>query len=328
MYALYTINVTARLDDGNAAQNYIASCYAKDINTTLSLLNNQTLGWSDLDHRLIFFDDPSTYSLRGMSTGQNYVQAKNVVFDVKESNFTTGSVATIPLRFNIDRNVSIPDLPIVIRKNDFNVTTSESPYSGALKLVMGKDFGRTSDTNITFVYGRLDTNDELQNTITGNDGNVTLQYEIYNPMVVDSSGNLVPQINMPIFTGMPRSPNSVNWLINTNHTLAEGTINKILYKGTDIYKSGIGTVQIIQDAYNQGKHTLQLHYYGSTYPYIAAMDVNASSWLIYNKFDQNAQTVPLYTKFNSAGIWMGVGNDIQTPGESNQSTINKYRINW
>ncbi len=326
MYALYTINVTARLNDGTAAQNYIASCYAKDVNSTLSLLNNRTLGWSDLNHRLIFFDDPNRYSLRGL-TG-NYVQAKNVIFDVKESNFTTGSVATIPLRFNIDRNVSIPDLPIVIRKNDFNLTTSEKPYSGVIKLVTGEDFGRAIDSNITLVYGRLDTNDELQNTITGNDGNVTLQYEIYNPMIVDAAGNLVPQVSMPIFAGMPRSPNSVNWIVNTNHTLAQGTINKILYKGTNVYKTGVGTVRVTQDTYAQGKHILKLHYNGNTFPYIAAMDVNASSWLIFNKFNQNAQTVPLHTKFIKAGNWMGVGSNIHNAGESNQSTINKYRINW
>ncbi len=328
MYARYDITITARLADDSAARNYVKSCYARDINSTLNLLSNQTLGWSDMAHRLIFFDDPAHYSLHGLGAGNNYVRASSVTFDVKESNFTTGSMATIPLRFNIERNVSIPDLPIIFHKNDYNISTSEKPYTGAIKLVHGEDFDRSSDTNITFVYGRLDTNNEEQNTITGSDGNVTVLYEIYNPLSVDATGNIVPKVNLPLFGSMTRSPNNPNWLINNQHTLAEGNINNIYYQGTNVFETGAGTVRITQDSYANGKHALKLHYGGSNYPYLATMDVNTSDWLVYNKYNQNAATVPLHTKFIRAGKWMGVGSDINGTIESNQSQINRYRIDW
>ncbi|MDD2358181.1 MAG: hypothetical protein PHX13_09760, partial [Thiovulaceae bacterium] len=62
MSAPLTLNTTAVLDGGGTATNYTKDCFAKDINTTLSLMNNQNLSWGTSQARVKFFDDLNTTS--------------------------------------------------------------------------------------------------------------------------------------------------------------------------------------------------------------------------------------------------------------------------
>ncbi|BCD67662.1 hypothetical protein [Nitratiruptor sp. YY09-18] len=321
MHATMNISITALLDDNTPAQNYVKSCYAKDINTTITLNNNKNLGWSNLSNRIQFFEDQNYYTIRGTSTG--VLQSPNIIIDINESNFTTGSVATIPLQFNIKRKVNIADIPFVVAKNDFNISTEENTT-----VVHGFDFNRVNDKNVTFVYARLRTGDIEENIIQGNDGNITTYYEIYNPLQATATGTSLAA-NFPLFAGMSQDPQDPNWIINNLHTNQNlGTIQKMKYKGGDIFHSRVGNIAIINNSLNNGSHTLQARYYRASFPFIVTTDVNVSSWLVYNKYDPNAATVPLHFKFINPGNWKGTGKAIIQGNESNQSKINRYRINW
>jgi len=128
------ISINAILDNDSIASNYTAGCFAKDINYTVSLINDRLLTWSSTQNRIRFFDDGSSSNIISSNTNPS-------TFKTTEGNFT-GGTANVTIKFNFDRNVTIADNPFVIYKNDFNITVSE--INGTTS---GKDFNRSVDQN-------------------------------------------------------------------------------------------------------------------------------------------------------------------------------------
>lgn len=190
MSAPLTLTTTARLEGGGTATNYTRNCFAKDVNTTLSLTNNKLLSWSDTHNRIRFFDDVNVTS---HLLTQTLNQAQ---FETTDGNFTNG-VASITFRFNFDRNETRTDNPFKIARNDFNITQIID-----LDGTIGNDFSRINDANATFVYGRIIPRDVR---VFGNvDFTANAWYEVFNTPTIGT-------------TVLSPSRNASQWYINSLH---------------------------------------------------------------------------------------------------------------
>ena len=284
----------AILDNNATATNYTKGCFAKDINYTISLINNKTLSWSDTVNRIKFFES-STSDKLSLKT-----------FKSTEGNFTSG-IANLSFGFNFDRKTSIADEPFIISKNDFNITVQEISSS-----ITGADFNRSNDQNVTFYYGRVhapDYIDEDRNRII----NALIYYEVYMKNGTDFA-NLKGN----------ESVNDVYWYINTKHKLSDGNISSLTPKN--------GAIISISPAHsttiNSGVEQYTLVYNGSKFPYKDKININSSSWLIFNIANPSATSNSFSATFPSpSSEWSGVGKTGKTV-DLNISTSTQRRIEW
>ena len=297
-----TINTTAILNGGGTATNYTKNCFAKDINTTISLMNNQTLSWGTSQSRVKFFDDLNTTSRLRSQTGSQ------AIFSSSEGNFTNGATA-LTFKVNFDRNVSIPDNPFNIAKNDFNIT-SIIDTSGTT----GNDFSRTANMNATFVYGRTHA---PRYRYSGSSGPAQIYYETY----CDKDGN---KTMLP--SGSIGSSDSVGWYLNPQHNVStDGNITTI----TD--KNGLHVSHSTPTNISGGLTTTLTYDQAKGYPYKTTMQVTPSSWLIYDQYNASETTNDFEVEFyGSSNNWTG-----KTPAGVNQTTtdskvapVTSKRILW
>lgn len=293
MSATTNMTITARLDDNATATSYTEKCYAKDINTTITLLNNPT-DWSSNNHstaknRITFFDDNTTTSFENNATG-------TATLSSNEGNFTNG-VANIMAKFNFKRIINNPDDPFKIARDDFNISVIDTNNTS------GSDFDRTvNDYNTTFYYGRVHAPDQR---FQGDEGDATIYYEVYcqdcNETKYNINGN--------------ESVDSINWYNNTLHVnTIPGNYNQSNPTAQD------GTAPIITD-YN----TLNLQHAA---PHKDKITLTPNSWLVHDSFDSSANTTDFIVEFYKAGSkWAGEGQLGETV-DVNISTRQNRRLDW
>jgi trimeric autotransporter adhesin len=249
MSAPLILTTTAKLDGGGTATNYTAKCFARDINTSVSLMNNKLLTWSDAQNRINFYDDRNVTSFLRSQTGSSAILGSS------EGNFTSGT-AQLTFLFNFDRNQTIPDDSFMIARNDFNITSIVDQNG-----TTGNDFIRTGDINATFVYGRIVPRDVR---IFGNVAfNANGWYEIYN---VQNLG------------GVPLVPsrNDSMWYINNEHIdTGDGDANITrIQQGSSSTASNISSSSILTGIETYG-------FAAQTPPYGAKAHIGTESWLWY-----------------------------------------------
>jgi hypothetical protein len=302
MSATATATITARLDNNTTASAYSANCYAKDINTTISLIDEPLASeWLTNDRnatvRIRFFDTNTTNSELN-ATGSSTLSSG-------QNNFNNG-IANITINFNFDRNTSIPDEPFHISRNDFNISVIDT--NG----VTGIDFNRTNDTNTTFYYGRVYAPDQ---TFNDNNENAQFHYEVYcqdcNRTSLNIAGN--------------ESINNINWYQNTLHVnttfgtynnLNPSALNGTLIGGTTLNTLGLTAPNL---------------------PHVDRITYTPHPWLIFNPSNPNATTDDFMVEFTSRGGWGGEGS-VDGSDDNNtglfihrQDTINNQiqkRMDW
>ncbi len=299
MSANLKFKITAILDDNSTATNYTANCYAKDINSTIALLNNP-VNWLNGNpnalHRIIFFDDSNTTYLESNATA-------TATFLTKDNNFTNG-VANILTIFNFRRDSTKTDEPFNVMKNDFNISVINT------NSITGNNFNRTIDKNTTFYYGRVHAPDYR---FKGKSGNATIYYEVY------SDQNKSVRNSFDI--NGSESIDSINWYINTLHNSSnEGNVTK--YSSVDDVKfqnNTSNTTKSTTSSINQGNESINLT--APKTPYKDKIDMNSSSWLIYNPTD-------FQVEFQDDGKkWAGQGKLGHTI-DTNISKRSNRRLNW
>jgi hypothetical protein len=295
--AILDDNTTSTISDNPIAINYTKNCYAKDINYTIRLINDQNLSWSSTKNRIKFFQDnnSSISSLKNLGVG--YAD-----FNSSQLNFNQG-IGRVKTYFNFDRNLSKTDEPFKIFKNDFNLT-SITDADG----VSGSDFNRNTNQNTTFYYARVHSPDYRVN---GNTVNVKIYYEVY-----------CRDCNQTNFNSLgSESIDSIYWYINKNdNNISNGHIYNFInsVKINPITPSTTKT---------NGEESDTVTYNGSTFPYRERIDINASSWLIYNPYNSTATTNNFNVEFLGSGSWAGIGNTGKTV-DLNISVKGSKRIDW
>lgn len=306
MSATATATITARLDNNTTASAYSANCYAKDINTTISLIDEPLASeWLTNDRnatvRIMFFDTNTTNSELN-ATGSSTLSSG-------QNNFNNG-IANITINFNFDRNTSIPDEPFHISRNDFNISVIDT--NG----VTGIDFNRTNDTNTTFYYGRVYAPDQ---TFNGNNGNAQFHYEVYcedcNRTSLNIAGN--------------ESINNINWYQNTLH--ANATLGSFIRTNPTTPPTPLSGTTIGASTLN----TLGLT--APNLPHVDRITYTPHPWLIFNPSNPNATTGDFMVEFTSRGGWGGEGT-VDGSDDNNtglfihrQDTINNQiqkRMDW
>ena len=266
MSASALATITARLDDNTTATAYTANCYANDINTTTSLikeplpiewLNNET----NATNRIRFFADGVTTNSELNATGSS-------IFSTTQNNFNNG-IANITIMFNFDRNITIPDEPFHIAKNDFNITVIDE--NG----LTGVDFNRSIDQNTTFYYGRAHAPDYR---FSGNIGTAMMYYEVYAKDLNQSQ-----RVAFGI-TGN-QGIDSVNWYQNALHVNTAGTTNPFSATITIGAQTNATTSSVVLT---------------HAPPHVGKVNLGSNSWL-------NHYPTDFTVEFYSSGSWAGSG---------------------
>lgn len=305
MTASSIATITARLDNNSTATAYSANCYAKDINTTISLItvppsNEWLTNNSNATSRILFFADGTTTISEINATGSS-------TFSTPQNTFNNG-IANINFGFNFDRNTTTPDEPFHIKRDDFNLTAVNT--SG----ITGSDFNRTiNDYNTTFYYGRVHAPDYRgENDITA-----PIYYEVYCKDCNKTDFNITGNESM----------DSLNWFTNALHnTGTPGQVALFNSIGATNFPTA-GTA--VSGAINNGSETQTLRH--PTPPAVDKITMTPSgSWLLYNQFNPLATTNDFTVEFIQSGNWAGQGKLGQTIDDTNTSVSKRSnrRLEW
>jgi len=322
----------------NTLSNFVDKCYAKplDLNVTKSdttLVDNingnaivYQLNFNNLDENsaIILLDtqdinetDPTAPSI-GLTTPAGYfTKALN------------GSMNTI-LNLNYDRNISIVANPKSITFDKYKVSctvvadcTFNADYKNDKKSKGNLTIDGNGGLNGTVIhyYGR--TNAPRQRFVTPvgttalNPAIDFIYYEVY-CSGVGCDKTLLQNGPTSMSTDDPR------WFVNTNHKKGFGIAGNIFQKGFGAGARVSGTV-------TTGNHpdSTNLVYNASRgYPYKATMENNASTWLIYNRFDSNDKRNEFEVEFsNGASSWAGQHDTNTTTNRHGVSKTNR-RSMW
>jgi len=173
--------------------------------------------------------------------------------------------------------------------------------------------GTTLNQNKAFLYGRTHAQRERY---LGAEGNATIYYEVYCNVAEDGNKSLLPNGLNAKYSDDPR------WFINTQQQTAyDGKVNTISQKATtDIDISNItnATPTKAQLNYNETKG----------YPYKATMEINSSNWLLYNKYNENANKNRFEVEFiKSNSSWGGIKETNSTTHRDAAEQTNR-RLMW
>jgi hypothetical protein len=123
---------------------------------------------------------------------------------------------------------------------------------------------------------------------------------------------------------------SDEWYVNTTHSDQDGNITKATPIKTEVSFNGYNPYTIETPLNINGKATPTVSYDESKgYPFMSRIELETVPWLIYNKYDPNANSVSYFVEFfKSAAGWAGKGFDVGIHVDENISTIPNRRINW
>jgi hypothetical protein len=290
MSATIDFGVTARLEDNNTATAYDGLCYAKDINSTIEMRTATPHGWGTNDstaiNRIRYFDDGNI-----TTTFEQNATVGEVTLSSTEGNFTAGT-ANLTALFNFDRNISIPDMPFIISKNDFNITViDENGTTGA-------DFNRTNDENSTFYYGRVFAPDQPGQRSPIN--NVRIYYEVF------CGGCTTNDFNITGSAGVE----DTRWNQNIHHDdIGQGQVYIFDSVGSTQFSKPANAAQVNTLATAAGEITdgiqlINLHEVNDKTDHIT---MDPDDWLLFNRFDPTANTNDFWVNFTSNSGWAGEG---------------------
>lgn len=296
-------NTPNNIWDNNIATNYIGNCFAKDTNSTITLINNKTLGWSDTQTRIWMYDTNST----------TYQNTLPISFTNSASLFlasTPGKSSPVIL-VNFDRNASKMDNPFQLSKNDFNVTIAELNTSTP---VSGSDFNRTNNASTTFIYARTHAS---RQRYEGNTGSANIYVEEF------CYGNDCNATLLNSFSSHRKRIDDIRWFVNEEHNSSlDGTPGTVTeYNG--LTKVTAGAVNITPNP-----NTVSLTYHGTTFPYKTTMENNASAWLIYNKDNATATKNQFSVEFEKAGTAWSGEHETTTTTETKSAIRTNRRTMW
>ncbi|MBN2896095.1 MAG: hypothetical protein JXK05_09430 [Campylobacterales bacterium] len=293
MGAEINVSVDAISNTGAVLTNYTALCFAK--NGNLFITHSGDPHGVNPPNWLIAYD---------ATNDRNYTNQAPISpnkFDFNESAFNNGSAA-LSVKINFDRNVSTPINPFRFNINDINFSDAS-----------GVDGNLTVDENLTYYYSRIHA---PRYRFQGSEGNATLYYEVY----CDNDGNrtLLQQITPNEIL----SVDSVNWYRNNLHDTnqREGNVsglqprNLIYFNQNQFANMG---------ATSRGSFTINA---AARFPYKTTVNINASNWLIYNRFDPAATMNRFDIEFSSSGVRGGEGKAGRTDQDAITNT--NRRILW
>jgi len=208
MSVRYSGKIIAQGDNGETLNNFVTSCYAQPVNLDLNLTFPITLGLPNWRYRL-----QEVNASAMIWRDSNAIVASpitNLAFNlltIPESGFLKNQNGLIDmnLSINFDRNQTLPVNPITVGLENLQVkcqtpTECKSIADGSVNHL--PDANLTTNSNVTFAYGRLLTKD----------------IRVFGPIAFTANG-WYEVFNLPTFNGISMQPSKdgVNWFINQGH---------------------------------------------------------------------------------------------------------------
>jgi hypothetical protein len=310
-----TFTMAARVQATVVAQN-------KDNNTTLNFTSGSA-----------FYENPVALDMNASHTihgdaNATFISTSLLGFASGEHNITwnENNLSKV-LRFNFPRDVNNSVNPFEINASDVNISVlsvySQTPVSGfdSSANIIGAENG-LGNGKATFIYGR--TNAPRQ-VFIGNTGIVPIYYEAYcsgtDNFNVSCSKVLLPNGASSLSTDDPR------WFVNSLHISAATPTHGVV--GTIEQKNSLGTVSETVFVNNNPYLSTVTYDASKGYPYKTTMENNASSWLIYNRYNINDTNNEFEVEFQSGESgWTGLhDNNVNTAVGKGAFWTNK-RLDW
>jgi len=294
MSTILNIDVTAKTENNTTTTNYNSACYAQNTDYNISY-GNLTITPANALTRILYMETNTS------TEGNNSINSDINLTDINSSIFSTDNNGTgsIHIKINFDRNASRAVNPFDLNITDINVTDTNNTKGN-----------QSLDQNTTFYYGRVHSRDYR---FKGLSGIATIYYEVY------SDQNKTVRNSFDI--NGSESVNSINWYTNTLHNnLFEGNVTKYSSIGGVKFESNTNNTTNSAHLSNVANGTETIDVTAPKTPYKDKIDMNSSSWLIYNPTD-------FMVEFYKKGSWAGQGKLGKTV-DLNVSTIQNQRIDW
>ena len=307
MPAIATFNVQARLGDASRtiARMYTAGCYSKDtqftmgVDTGIADLNDRNNVKTPLpaaaNARILFFNDVNNPQVVKRDNTNN----NSGVYNVPSNAFTNGQLIDGQVRFNFARVVTEPINPFTVNSNIFTFTNvKEQANTAAVPNTYVKPLA-ANETATQFYYGIVYA-PYYEGPRRGFNANV--YFGVYCNACDKTTYTLANGQTLPSVT---------NWFTNDSH--ADNTYGQV---NAYVQSSGAGTVTITPQTIANGVQVLTL---SDTQAELVDIDMQASSWLIYNKTDPAATVNRFQVNFFDRPRWGGQalgqkGNNLNGPG--------------
>ena len=310
--------------NNSALTNFVGSCYAKplDLNiiktdTSLTGTDNNTVVYQSRFHDLNASN--AIITANNVDTNETNTSLPMRV-QTLESFFTknlNGSMNTI-LNLNYFRKKDIAANPKSVTFTNYNIdcTNAVADCTFNADLSTNKTTQKRlpiANATVKHYYGRTHA---PRHVFSSNDHQ---QAFIYYEVFCNGGGcdkTLLQNGTNSVITDDPR------WFVNKNHNSGYGTAGTVTQKGS------AGTVIVnVQPTGNHQDSTTLTYDDSKGTPYKTTMENNASSWLIYNKYDANDTTNEFDVEFGGSGGWTGL-HDTNTTTNSNGADTTNRRIMW
>ena len=307
MPAIATFNVQARLGDASRtiARMYTAGCYSKDtqftmgVDTGIADLNDRNNVKTPLpaaaNARILFFNDVNNPQVVKRDNTNN----NSGVYNVPSNAFTNGQLIGGQVKFNFARVVTDPINPFTVNSNIFTFTNvKEQVNTAAVPNTYVKPLA-ANETATQFYYGMVYA-PYYEGPRRGFNANV--YFGVYCNACDKTTYTLANGQTLPSVT---------NWFTNESHI--DNTYGQV---NAYVQSSGAGTVTITPQAIVNGVQVLTL---SDTQAELVDIDMQASSWLIYNKTDPAATVNRVQVNFFDRPRWGGQalgqkGGNLNSPG--------------
>nr|WP_314179179.1 hypothetical protein [uncultured Campylobacter sp.] len=307
MPAIATFNVQARLGDASRtiARMYTAGCYSKDtqftmgVDTGIADLNDRNNVKTPLpaaaNARILFFNDGDNPQVVKRDGANN----NSGVYNVPSNAFTNGQLIGGQVKFNFARVVTDPINPFTVNSNIFTFTNvREQVNTAAVPNTYVKPLA-ANETATQFYYGMVYA-PYYEGPRRGFNANV--YFGVYCNACDKTIYTLANGQTLPSVT---------NWFTNESHI--DNTYGQV---NAYVQSSGAGTVTITPQTIANGVQILTL---SDTQAELVDIDMQASSWLIYNKTNAAATVNRFQVNFFDRPRWGGQalgqkGNNLNGPG--------------
>lgn len=335
----YSGQIIAEGDDNASLSNFVADCYAEpvrlDVNITFPADVNTTM--SPFVYRLQELNATAPLIWRDTNaTIANPVTAASFpIVSIPQDAFlkNRNGLVDANLSINFGRNTNVAVNPIQIGLQ--NLQTKCQTAANCSSVAHGNpdhapDANLTTNSTVTFLYGRTHASKQRYNCAGGGVCNGTPPANIYFEAFCfgNEGGNACNKNFLP--NGLTsRRIDDIRWFWNENHnSIDDGNIGTVQQRDATPTNAADDLVDVTaqNNASNPSTATLQ---YGGTkgYPYKTTMHNDASPWLIYNESDPTATRNEFQVEFESGALWSGE-HDTNTTTKTDQAIRTNRRIMW
>jgi hypothetical protein len=326
MAVRYTGRLRAVGQDDASLSNYVQGCYAQDINLDVDTSNlpaapifSYRLREKDAANALI------NDTIRGNNGGATTL---NDLITLPGANFqkSLAGEAELELNVNFNRAVNTAINPVVLTYNNLRTdcTTAANCQSNADGSAAHDPIGNLATNQpVVHLYGRVHTPrqrvaDPDPATISAT-ATVPIYYEFY----------CTGACNVGAFAANPAispigllSPDDVRWYTQALHNTAlDGNATTTQARNAADDARFTRSIDV-------GAQTATYTYDGTRgYPYKATMELNASNWLIYNRYDPAAVVNDFEIEYYTTGRWGGQDQSNMSVDANTSTNVNR-RIQW